>query len=39
VQYTGLLDDAKDAVDASGDSLYFGDTEKVIGSVKLSYAF
>jgi hypothetical protein len=39
VQYAGLLDDAKDAVDASGDSLYFGDTEKVVGSVKLSYAF
>ena len=39
VQYTGLVEDAKDAVDASGDSLYFGDTEKVIGSVKLSYAF
>lgn len=39
VQYAGLLEDAKDAVDASGDSLYFGDTEKVIGSVKLSYAF
>lgn len=39
VQYVGLLDDAKDAVDASGDSLYFGDTDKVVGSVKLSYVF
>ena len=39
VQYVALLEDAKDAVDASGDTLYFGDTEKVVGSVKLSYAF
>jgi hypothetical protein len=37
VQYTGLLDDASDIVDDTG--LYFGDTEKVIGSVKLSYVF
>ena len=39
LQYVALLDDAKDAVDASGDSLYFGDTDKFLGSVKLSYAF
>lgn len=39
VQYIGLLGDAKDAVDASGDSLYFGDTDKVVGSVKASFAF
>lgn len=39
VQYVGLLEDAKDAVDASADSLYYGDTEKFLGSVKLSYAF
>jgi hypothetical protein len=32
-----LLDDASDIVDDTG--LYFGDTEKVIGSVKLSYVF
>ncbi len=39
VQYVGLLEDAKDAVDASADSLYYGDTDKLVGSVKLSYAF
>lgn len=39
VQYVGLLGDAEDAVDASGGSLYFGDTDKVVGSVKLSVAF
>jgi hypothetical protein len=39
VQYVALLGDAEDAVDASGDTLYFGDTDKVVGSVKLSYAF
>ena len=37
VQYVALLDDAKDAVDATG--IYFGDTDKVVGSLKLSYAF
>ncbi len=39
MQYVALLGDAEDAVDASGDTLYFGDTDKVVGSVKLSYAF
>ncbi len=39
VQYVGLLGDAKDAVDASGGTLYFGDTDKVVGSVKASFAF
>lgn len=39
VQYVALLGDAKDAVKASGDGLYFGDTDKFVGSIKLSYAF
>jgi hypothetical protein len=39
VTYTVLLEDAEDAVDASGDSLYFGETDYVVGSVKLSVAF
>lgn len=39
VSYTALLGDASDAVDASGDSLYFGDTDAVVGSLKASYAF
>lgn len=37
VQYVGLLEDAKDVVDETG--IYFGDTEKFLGSLKLSYAF
>jgi len=39
VQFVALLDDAKDAVDASNDELYFGDTDKVVGSLKASYTF
>lgn len=38
VQYVALLGDAKDAVDAD-DSLYFGETDQVVGSLTLSYAF
>lgn len=37
VQYVALLGDAKDVVDATG--MYFGDTDKVVGSIKLSYTF
>lgn len=37
VQYVGLLDDAKDVVDDTG--IYYGDTDKVVGSIKLSYVF
>lgn len=37
VAYTVLLEDAEDAVDSTG--LYFGETDYVVGSLKLSYAF
>lgn len=39
VQYIALLGDAKDAVDSAANELYFGDTDKVIGSLKASFAF
>ncbi|MCO5045563.1 MAG: hypothetical protein M9963_12060 [Kiritimatiellae bacterium] len=38
VSYSFLLDDAKDAVKADS-SLYFGETDYVVGSIQLSYAF
>jgi outer membrane scaffolding protein for murein synthesis (MipA/OmpV family) len=39
VTYASLLGDAEDAVDDSGDALYFGDTDAVVGSLKASFAF
>ena len=39
VAYTVLLEDAEDAVDASNGGLYSGETDHVVGSAKLSFAF
>ncbi len=39
VSYSALLGDGEDAVDSSGDALYYGDTDAVVGSLKASYAF
>ncbi len=39
VTYVSLIGDAKDAVDDSGDSLYFGESDQVVASLAASYTF
>lgn len=39
IQYSALLNDAKDAVDASNDLLYFGDNDQFVGSLTAGYTF